>query len=135
MGSCSSTAVGRAAAPYSPPDFTQDLVRSGEFVGLGENFVPADPAIFECDLLAVTFEWHPIKGECIYVCELTPEMDAEVARVQRTYPHIDIRRGARLFIQSLNADVKKARVSLYLIRHPHYSNTFVVGWRFMGAIL
>jgi hypothetical protein len=134
MGSCSSTA--RAAATHSPPpDFTQDLVASGEFVELGPNFVATAPTIFECDLLAITFDWHPIKGESIYTCELTPEMDAEIIRVQRAYQHIDIRRGTRLFVQSLNADVKKVRVSLYLIRHPHYTNTLQIGWRFMGAVL
>lgn len=140
MGSCSSTpatvAVAAAAArPLPLPDYAQDLVASGEFVELGHNFVASNPTIFECDLLAITFDWHPIKGESIYTCELTPEMDAEIIRVQHAYQHIDIRRGTRLFIQSLNADVKKVRVSLYLIRHPHYTNTLQIGWRFMGAVL
>ena len=139
MGSCSSTptTVAAAAATAAPiqVDYVQDLVASGEFVELGTNFVAGNPIIFECDLMALTFDWHPIKGESIYTCELTSEMDAEIIRVQRAYQHIDIRRGTRLFVQSLNSDVKKVRVSLYLIRHPHYTNTLQIGWRFMGAVL
>lgn len=132
MGSCSSTPA--AAVPAQRPrDFAQDLLASGEFVQLGTNFVPADPTIFECHVTTVVFEWHPIKGECIYSCELTPEMDAAIANVQHAYPHIDIRRGTRLFVPSLNASLSKIRVSMYLIRHTHYTNTLLVGWRFIGA--
>jgi hypothetical protein len=134
MGSCSSVPI--AVQPHQPAAaLTQALLASGEFVQLGPNFVSTNPTIFECNLMAITFDWHPIKGECIYSCELTPEMDAEIARVQRTYQDIDIRRGTRLFIQFLNANVKKVRVSLYLIKHPHYTNTLQIGWRFMGAVL
>ena len=134
MGSCSSVPTAAAAAARAPArDFALDLLASGEFVQLGPNFVPADPTIFECNVVTVVFEWHPIKGECIYSCELTPEMEAAIAVVQQAYQHIDIRRGTRLFVPSLTANITKIRVSMYLIRHPHYTNTLQVGWRFIGA--
>ena len=133
MGSCSSVPAAAAAARAPARDFALDLLASGEFVQLGPNFVPADPTIFECNVVTVVFEWHPIKGECIYSCELTPEMEAAIAVVQQAYQHIDIRRSTRLFIPSLTANITKIRVSMYLIRHPHYTNTLLVGWRFIGA--
>ena len=147
MGSCSSVPAAAALAPQ--PDFAQALLASGEFIQLGTNFVPANPTIFECYVTTVVFEWHPIKGECIYSCELTPEMDAAIAVVQQSYPQIDIRHGARLFVMgtpwlppletalphvpSLNPNITKINVSMYLIRHPHYTNTLQVGWRFIAA--
>ena len=132
MGSCSSVPASAPAAPTR--DFAQDLLASGEFIQLGPNFVPANPTIFECNVTTIIFEWHPIKGECIYSCELTPEMEAAILVVQQSYPQIDIRHGARLFVPSLNPNITKINVSMYLIRHPHYTNTLLVGWRFIGAV-
>ncbi len=133
MGSCSSTA--RAARSLPALDYAEDLVRSGEFVRSGQNLVPTNPTTFECGILTVAFEQYRIRGEYIYTCELTPEMDAEVARIQCAYPHIDIRRSARLVAPFLNDDIEKIRTSLYLVRHPHYTNTVMVEWRFMGVVL